>query len=89
MTSSPFNIRISNQECTGCRACEIACAFHHRRVFSRKMASLEVLRSEKDWKMSITRYLRDEKGHLACDYCEGEKEPLCVKYCARGAIIKE
>ncbi|UCE35790.1 MAG: 4Fe-4S binding protein [Deltaproteobacteria bacterium] len=30
---------IWTEKCTGCRSCEIACSYHHRRVFSRKFAN--------------------------------------------------
>jgi len=89
MRSAPFRIRIDGEKCTGCISCELACSFHHKQVFSRKLASLEVRRSEEDWKISVIHYFKDENEHLACDYCQGETVPLCVKYCPREAIIKE
>lgn len=86
MKGSAFRIRVFAVKCTGCRACEIACSFHHRRVFARSIASLEVVRSDADWRVSITRYRKDKNGHLACDSCAGENEPQCAQYCAFGAI---
>lgn len=29
----------------------------------------------------VSFYLKNENNHLACDSCEGEEEPLCLKYC--------
>ena len=87
MTSSPFRIKILEEKCTGCRACEIACSFHHSQVFSPKIASLKVHRSDEDYRISITRHMKNKNGHLACDSCQGEPEPQCAKYCAPGAII--
>lgn len=88
MSGAGYKIKIFEERCTGCRACELACSFHHSHAFSRKMSALEVIRSESDWHISITRYVKDEHGHIACDYCSGEDQPLCVKYCASGAIVE-
>ena len=87
--NSLFELGIFNEKCTGCRACEFACSFHHKQVFSRKFASLEVCRLERGREISIIRYMEAEKEHFACDYCEGEVEPLCVKYCVVEAITKK
>jgi Fe-S-cluster-containing hydrogenase component 2 len=74
------------EKCTGCRACEIACSFHHERIFSPTISSIEIHRDLEKGKMAITIYDRKVGTHHACDECEGEKEPLCVKYCTTKAI---
>ena len=34
------------ENCTGCRACELACSYHHTKVFSRQRGSITVLRKK-------------------------------------------
>lgn len=77
---------ISPDRCTGCRACEIACAFHHNRSFSRRSSSVQINRYERSGKFEIIIHESDEDGYLACDSCEGEEEPVCVKFCLPEAI---
>ena len=68
--------------CTGCRTCEIACSYHHRKAFGPSISSIVVLNSlTKDGGIKISFHKQDENGHLACDRCAGEEEPYCVKYC--------
>jgi Fe-S-cluster-containing dehydrogenase component len=70
---------IYTEKCTGCRSCEIACVYHHRRFFSRKNASIEIKRREREGEFGIVLYRHNENGHLACD-CTGGDE-FCLKYC--------
>lgn len=79
-------ILVHSDKCTGCRACELACSYHHTRTFSRTTASVRVLRNEREGIMLPI--LREVKTHglNVCDRCKNEKEVLCVKYCMTGAL---
>lgn len=83
--------KVSNEKCTGCRACEVACSYHHDEgIFNPRAASLQVCRSEKEGKFFIILYsdMPEEKreGRFPCDLCEGEPQPLCIKHCRPNAI---
>lgn len=77
---------VSPDKCTGCRTCEVACAFHHNRSFSREVSSVRVKRKERAGEFDITINESDEGGYPACDLCEGEEGPMCVKFCLSDAI---
>ena len=72
---------VEANSCTGCRTCEIACSYHHRRVFQPSIASIEIGEIKDKLKCDITFYTENANGHLACDRCKGEDQPLCIKYC--------
>ncbi len=87
------DLKVDIDRCVGCRTCEIACSFHHRRVFAPEFASLEV-REAAQWPgISILHYeeeaAKEAGSHLPCDLCEGEPAVLCSKYCPVGAIRME
>jgi Fe-S-cluster-containing dehydrogenase component len=66
--------------CTGCAACEVACSFHFQRRFGPAGSAIAVYRDDRDGTVRIS--LSDE-----CDLCSDDKDgPLCVKYCAPGAL---
>jgi Fe-S-cluster-containing dehydrogenase component len=80
-------IIVETETCTGCRSCELACSFHHHKIFARKMGSIEVKRVEKDGTFTIAFYPQPEDKHLACDCPKGKE--FCVPYCpvvARGEL---
>ena len=79
-------IIFSNSICTGCRACEVACSFHHERVFASAHSSIFVDREEEKGLFEL-RIIRE--GRYACDMCEGEEMPFCIKYCAPKALSVE
>ena len=76
---------ISTETCVGCRTCEIACSYHHKKIFCRKISSIKVLRQEREGEVRIVLYQRAEDGHMACNCDEGDE--VCLKYCQ--AIAKE
>lgn len=65
--------------CYGCRACELACSFHFLRRFSPAGGAIYVRKDHRtgdiEWTLS-----------QQCDLCREEKQPLCVHYCAYGAL---
>jgi len=77
---------IRENECIGCRICEIICSYHHKKVFSRKISSIHVKRVERRGEFKITIYSEGINKRIACDLCESEKMPLCIKFCPREAI---
>lgn len=83
-------LKVDNEKCTGCRACEVACSYHHERIFSPRIASLEIRREEKELEISIIFYKdmssEERVKRFPCDHCKGETLPWCVKYCPVQAI---
>jgi ferredoxin len=71
-----MGVNICTQKCVGCRSCEIACAYHHKKVFSRIIGSIKVARRESEGEFDIVLYRETENGRIACDNCG-----FCLKYC--------
>jgi len=73
-------IRLHEDRCRGCRACELACSFHHsgHKAFNPKRSSTRVARDNDTGVITISQ-------DATCDLCAGEEQPLCVRYCAYGA----
>ena len=74
-----LKVVIDADACYGCRACELACSFHHEGVFSPELSSIKVGKNNRNggiqWSIDST-----------CDSCRGEAQPLCIKYCLYGAM---
>jgi len=66
-------------KCYGCRTCELACSFHHQRVFAPELSSIKISRSNQTGRVGF---------HigLTCDSCGEESQPLCVEFCSYGAL---
>ncbi|RLB01879.1 MAG: hypothetical protein DRG83_09415, partial [Deltaproteobacteria bacterium] len=60
-----FLLKISENKCTACKACELACSFHHRRVFKPQIASIAILQSKNKEKIKIAIFYKNENAHLA------------------------
>jgi ferredoxin len=67
------------EKCVGCRSCELACSYHHNKMFWPAISSIEVKRWEKTGRFSIVLHQRDENGRKACDGCG-----FCVEFCPSG-----
>jgi Fe-S-cluster-containing hydrogenase component 2 len=67
------------EKCYGCRACELACSFHHHGTFSPGGGSIRAFKNhetgEIHWKRDGT-----------CDLCQGEERPWCVHFCSYQAL---
>jgi len=75
-------VMFDTKDCTGCKTCVIACSYHHKGVFSLASSSIEIKDWRQEGKFAIVFHKKDEDGYLACDKCQGESEPLCIKYCS-------
>jgi Fe-S-cluster-containing hydrogenase component 2 len=71
------------EKCTGCRACELACSYHHRKTFSPSIASIHIERDDEEGDVWIKIYDEAEDGHLPCNCQEGDR--YCLNYCAEKA----
>ena len=74
-------VTLEAENCTGCRACEIACSFHHERVFSQSLSSIRVRELPQRKGFDISFFLKAKENHIPCNGCAGLKVPFCIKYC--------
>jgi benzoyl-CoA reductase subunit BamC len=97
-------IKIDVDKCNGCRACELICsAFHAEPKYSSNNPARARIRviSEPLTDIYVPVYAGDYApaecagrdkytiDGLKCDTCEGEDEPLCVKWCLSDALTLE
>lgn len=71
------------EKCTGCKACELACSYHHRQIFCPSIASICINRNEADAKVDILHYRQAEDKHLPCDCTKGSE--FCLVFCTGNA----
>ena len=69
-------IEVYPEKCTGCRACEMACSFHHEGVFT--------LRSTRIWVVGRTEY-----GMALPSLCMQCTDPPCVQVCPSDALYRD
>ncbi len=72
-------LTLNPKACTGCRTCELACSFHHNKVFDPSASSIKVMEIKGDGTLKLTVL-------NTCDLCLSEKAPFCVRYCASGCL---
>lgn len=75
----PGRLEVVPAACTACRACELACHYHHSGTFGTREASLRV---ELDADRGDVRIAFSS----SCDGCAGEGVPFCVRFCTPGAL---
>ena len=68
-------IKVNAENCVGCRACELACSYHHKRCFNPKYSSIRINFTD-NYDTSIT----------ILNTCDCTKKPLCVQLCPTHAI---
>jgi len=73
-----------DNKCRACRTCEIACSWHHHRVFSPGLSDIQVTRNNQTGEILWT------LDTSSCDLCKDEEKHLCIKYCLYKALtLKE
>lgn len=72
-------ILFDSRRCSGCLACEVACAFRKVGAFGREGAAIEVA-------FDALAGVAEATFGAACDLCGPLVTPLCVEYCAPGAL---
>ena len=80
MSQAQEHLKINTDLCTACRACEIACHYHHEATFGTSASSIRV---DFDGDTGNIRIQFDK----TCDSCRSEPEPMCVRFCQQGAIL--
>ncbi|UCE36642.1 MAG: 4Fe-4S dicluster domain-containing protein [Thermoplasmata archaeon] len=69
-------LTFNSENCTGCRACELACSFYHEEVFSPSKSRIRVVRI-------------DEEGidvPVGCEHCDSA---VCMLVCPVKAISED
>jgi Fe-S-cluster-containing dehydrogenase component len=72
-------LKVDCDRCTACRACELACHFHHQGNFATAASSIGISFNPDSAEIQIT--FSD-----TCDSCRHEHRPYCVQFCGPGAI---
>jgi len=74
-------VAVSLQQCTGCRACELACSWHQGQTCQPERSHIRAYRDNRTGEIQVV--LKS-----SCDGCVGEEYPLCVKFCAPEALLQ-
>lgn len=67
------------KDCTGCRGCELACSFRHKKNSFQPSASCIEIITEGDVFGVV--FHTQSPYREECDGCHGFNEMLCIKFC--------
>lgn len=59
----------------------MACSFHHNEEFNPATSSIKILDKTNEPGFIVLLVEENDRESIACDFCEGIKDPLCVEYC--------
>lgn len=68
-----------SQNCTGCRACEVACGFHWTHQMDPSQSSIMIQRDDRLGRIEAE--IREN-----CDRCPDKEIPLCIQVCSPRAL---
>jgi len=68
-------IEVDINKCVGCRSCELACSYHHRKLFLPEISSIQV---HFDYQYNVN--------VLISDSCDCLEDPPCLAVCPTKAI---
>ena len=69
--------------CGGCKTCELACSFKHKKEFRPSISSIEIITKEKDYGYSVMLVEENDDQRIACDGCKDLDMPMCVQHCEK------
>ncbi len=67
--------------CGGCRTCELACSFHHKKEYNPAFSSIKVL-DKKDSRGYRILFVKGNEG-INCDGCKGCPGRDCLEVCEK------
>lgn len=70
-------IRVTEEICTGCRACEFACSFQQKKSFHPDFSLVRILKK------------KASEGFFVPVLCRHCPEPACARDCPEGAIQRD
>lgn len=76
-----YLIAVDQQKCTGCSACQLACSFHHTKDCGLGASCIRIDRDNGTGRIETT--ILEE----CCDMCMDQEHPLCIRFCAPGALF--
>ena len=76
------------ESCGGCRTCEMACLFKHKKEFVPSLSSIKVLDRKNGKGYMIALSERNSTQNIPCDFCTEDEIPLCVQYCEKSEDLK-
>jgi Fe-S-cluster-containing dehydrogenase component len=80
-------IQPKHERCAACNLCVLACSFHHEKAFSRRGASIDIIKDEREGEVEVVIFSDAHDGRRPCDDCLNETKPLCVVWCPAGALL--
>jgi len=75
--------------CGGCRTCELACSFHHRKEFNPTISSIKIMDKEDKHGFLVLLVEKNDAQSMACDGCRNLEIPLCIQYCREKEDLEE
>jgi Fe-S-cluster-containing hydrogenase component 2 len=78
--------------CGGCRTCEMACSFHHKREFNPAISSIKILNVDGATPFRVWLVRKGDAPGITgipCDGCPDLTEPLCLQFCRKRDELKE
>ncbi len=74
-------VTVDGQKCTGCKACELGCSFHHKKLYNPEESAIHIFMEDTEGIIEVS------WNKAKCDGCANEAQgPQCLYYCKPAAL---